>query len=701
MSLTLSRRAFLATAAAALVVPFTVRGTAKVASQPTTLNAYLRIDADGAVTIISPVSEMGQGTHTAHAAIIADELGVDISRVRVTVPQQPAPEYRLFFGQMRSVGSFGVRKWIEPLRKSAAQARTVLTQAAATRWGEDAATLTVDDGAVLDPASGRRAAFAELVADAALLPLPEEPALRPAATRRYVGKAVPRIDTAAKIDGSAVYGIDVRLPDMLHGAVRLAPVFGAEVDSIDAASAPGAIAVAEVPGGAVVIAESWWKAKRLADGLAITWKPTPHDQVSSDDISRRLRAGLDADSAPAAVTRGDAAARLGAAARVVEADYEVPFLTHVSMEPITCAAQVSDSRCEVWMSTQGHDVVREALEAVTGLPAERIFINTTYLGGGFGRKTHGEIAQQAVLASRAVGGRPVKVVWSREDDVRQGQYRPAMAARLRAALDADGRLTAMHARLSGPMMGREYAHVTIRDNMDFFSHDVLRTQKYVASDFLLDHHEVPVPPSLCPWRAVSASQNGFFLEAFIDEVAHAARQDPLAFRKALLADHPSHVAVLESVERRSNWGTPLPGPNWGRGVAIVESYGSRCAQVAEVEMVDDRPVVRRVVLALDCGEAVNPGQVETQMVGSVIDALGPALRCQVTLRDGRAEQSNFDDYPILRIDEVPQIDVEIVDTGAPIGGVGEPGLPPTAPAVANAIFAATGRRRRQTPLGQA
>ncbi len=698
MTVTLNRRSFLAATGAALVIPFTVSGVAKATANPATLTAYLRIEPDGAVTIISPVSEMGQGTHTGHAAIIADELGVDIAHVRVTVAQQPGPAYRLRFGQMRSVGSFGIRAWIDPLRKSAAQARTVLTEAAAEQWGVDKAALTVENGAVVHAASGRRLPFERLIEDAAKRPLPEEPTLRAADTRRYVGKAVSRIDTAAKIDGSAEYGIDVKLPNMLHGAVRLSPVFGAEVDSIDPASAPGAVAVAQVPGGAVVVAESWWKAKQLADGLSIRWKPTPHDKMSSADLSKAMRAGLGVVSAPAAVSRGDAVARLNAADRVVEADYEVPFLTHVSMEPITCAAQVSDSRCDVWMSTQGHDVVLDALKKATGLAGESIYIHTTYLGGGFGRKTHGEVAEQAVIASRAVGGRPVKVVWSREDDVQQGQYRPVMTARMRASLGSNGRIAAMHARLSGPMMGKEYEHVTIRDNFDFFSHAVLGNQRYVAGDYRLDHHEVDVPPSTCPWRAVSSSQNGFFLEAFIDEVAQAAGQDPLAFRKAHLADHKSHMAVLEAVERRSGWGSPLPGPNWGRGVAIVESYGSRCAQVAEVEMVDGNPVVRRVFVAFDCGEAVNPGQVEAQMTGSVIDALGPALRCQITLKDGRSEQSNFDGYPILRIDEVPEIDVEIVNTGAPIGGVGEPGLPPTAPAVANAIFAATGKRRRKMPL---
>ncbi|MEM9524073.1 MAG: molybdopterin cofactor-binding domain-containing protein [Pseudomonadota bacterium] len=699
MTRDLSRRDFLAGTASALLVPFVVTSKSK-AAQPRAFNAYLRLSPDGRVTILSPTSEMGQGTHTGYAAIVADELGVDIEQVQLTVPTQPAPEYRLFFGQMRSVGSFGIRAWIGPLRLAAARTRNVLTSAAAQELNVDASTLDIDAGFVVDASGTQHMPIEDLIDAASALPLPEAPALRAPETRRYVGQPVPRIDTPPKTDGSAIYGIDVRLPDMLHAAVRLSPVFGADVERLDPASAPGAAAVVQVPGGAAVVAESWWKAKQLADGLDITWGSSPHDGVSSADISREMHAGLELADAPAAVDRGNALAALAAADTVIEADYEVPFLAHFAMEPLSCVAQVSDIRCEVWLSTQGHDTVLNALREVTGLSPEHIFINTTYLGGGFGRKAHGEVAQQAVLASRAVGGRPVKVIWAREDDVQQGQYRPAMAARLRAALDDDNRISALHVRLSGPMMGREYSHVRIENNLDFFSHATLVDQKYVPGAFRLDHHVVDVPPNTCPWRAVSSSQNGFFLEAFMDEVAEAASEDPLAFRKRQYADHPSHMAVLESVERRSGWGTPLPGPNWGRGVAIVESYGARCAQVAEVEIIEDRPVVRRIWLAFDCGEAINPGQVEAQMTGAVIDALGPTLRCQVTLRDGRAEQSNFDGYPILRMDEVPDIDVEIVDTGAPIGGVGEPGLPPTAPAVANAIYAATGRRYRRMPFDQ-
>ncbi len=488
---------------------------------------------------------------------------------------------------------------------------------------------------------------------------------------------------------------------MLYGAVRLTPIFGADVARIETASAPGATAVVQVPGGAVVVADRWWTAKQLADGLDVHWTSSPHAGVSSADLSAAMRAGLELREAPSAVARGDALGRLDTASRVVQADYEVPFLAHMALEPIACVGQWRDGRCDVWISTQGHDVVRQALQNVTGLPAGSIFIRTTYLGGGFGRKTHGEVAVQSALASRAVGGRPVKVLWSREDDVRQGQYRPAMAARLRAALEPDGQLSAMHVRLSGPMMGREYSHVTIRDNFDFFSHATFADQKYCPGDYHLDHHVVDVPPSTCPWRAVSNSQNGFFMEAFIDEVAQAAGEDPLNYRRMLLAEHASHVAVLDSVHRRSGWDEPLPSPNWGRGVAIVESYGSRVAQVAEVEMVAGQPLVRRVTLAIDCGEAVNPGQVRAQMEGSVIDALGPTLRCAITLRAGKAEQSNYDDYEIVRINETPEIDMEIVETGAEIGGVGEPGVPPLAPAVANAVFAATGERRRTLPLARA
>lgn len=573
----------------------------------------------------------------------------------------------------------------------------MLIQAAAEEWGVEPATLDMEDG-VVRAGDGRSVAFAELITAAAALPLPETPTLRAADTRRYVGREVPRIDTPGKLDGSAVFGADVRLPDMLFGAVRLTPVFGAEVARLDPASAPAARAVAEVPGGAVVVADRRWTAKRLADGLDIAWGASPHAGVSSADLSAAMRAGLDAPEAPAAAMRGDPLGMIGSAERVVEADYEVPFLAHAALEPIACVGQWRDGRCDVWMSTQGHDVVRVALEDATGLPARAIYIHTTFLGGAFGRKTHGEVAVQAVLASRAAGGRPVKLIWSREDDMRQGQYRPAMTARMRAALAADGSVSAMHVRLSGPMMGREYSHVTIQDGLDFFSHATLVDQPYAAEHFRLDHHEVTVPPSTCPWRAVSSSQNGFFLEAFADELAQAAGQDPLAWRRARLAGRPSHVAVLDSVARRSNWDAPLPGPNWGRGVAIVESYGSRVAQVAEVEMRGEVPIVRRVTLAIDCGEAVNPGQVRAQMEGSIIDALGPTLRCQITLQDGAAEQSNYDDYPIPRIYETPEIDIEIVETGAPIGGVGEPGVPPLAPAVANAVFAATAERRRTLPL---
>lgn len=698
----LTRRRFLVASAAGSVllsIPFPVpaASTPKTGLKGTSaLTAYLHLHANGDVTLMSPTSEMGQGTHTGHAAIVADELGIDISRITVVLPDQPTAPFRRGFG-MSSSGSFGVRAWIGPLRKAAAQARTVLVETAAERWSVPAASCTVRDGMVVHEPSKQTLAYEALAAEAAGRTLPEEPQQRDVASRRYVGHTVPRVDTPAKITGTAVFGADVRLPGMAYGAVRLSPVFGAKVARIDPASAPGALAVVEIAGGAVVVAESWWQAKKLADGLDIEWLATAHETTGSAEVSAQLAAGLDGAEASRTVDQGDVSATLARAGQKVEARYEVPFLTHVSMEPICATAQLTDERCDVWVSTQGQSFVLRDLMQATGLPEERIYIHTTYLGGGFGRKGGNQEAVQAAMASKALGGRPVKVLWAREDDIQQGHYRPAMMAKMTGALTTDGRLSALDIRLSGPMMG-PLLGLPLRNGFDPLSHAVLVDQPYATPAYRLDHHHVDVPPPLTAWRSVSSSQNGYFLESFIDELASAAGQDPLAFRRAHLADKPAHLAVLNAAAQKSGWGTRSLPAGWARGIALVESYGSRVAQVVEVEVTGDSYRVQHVHVAIDCGEAVNPGQVETQMVGSVIEALGTCLRCQITLSNGRAEQSNFDSYPILRIDEIPPIDVQIVSTGSPIGGVGEPGLPPTAPALANALFAATGIRQRRMPF---
>ncbi|MGY6564644.1 MAG: molybdopterin cofactor-binding domain-containing protein [Halomonadaceae bacterium] len=707
----LTRRSFLAgavAAGAALVVPLRLPAWAQQSEDTGISQAFIRIDTSGQVTFVLPTSEMGQGTHTGQAQILAEELGADWSSIAVEMPNQPAPAYRIPSGQMRSVGSFGIRLWHDPLRRAAAQAREMLTQAAATRLGVEPATLQAEDGFIVHAASGRSLPFGDLVGDAAALPVPEEPTLRPDQERTLTGRSVPRLDTPLKVTGKAVYAVDVEREGMLHGAVRLAPVFSADIESFDESSVsgmPGVVAVVRVPRGAVVVADSWWQAKQAADALDITFTQTPADTLSTDEINELLREGLDRTDVPVTTLRGEAEAALSTAGQVVEAEYSVPLLTHMCMEPINCTAESTEERTELWIGTQGQDVIRMTLESAMQVQAEQLFINTTYLGGGFGRKTHGEIALQAALASRAVGGRPVKVLWSREDDVQQGQYRQTMMCRFRAVLDDDGNITGMHIRLAGPQMGRAYgfdpeqmAQATGNlANFDPFSLGGLSDMRYVIPNFVVEHAVVDLPIPLCPWRAIAHTFNGFFFESFMDECAAAAGRDPLEYRRSHCTGQARMLAVLDRAAEMSRWNEPAP-EGLSRGLAVVESYGSYVAQVVEARANGESVHVEQVYVAIDCGHAINPGQVEAQMQGSVVDALGAALRQKVTIRDGRAEQSNFYDYPLLRIGEEPSVAVGIVEIGSPLGGVGEPGIPPLAPALANALFAATQQRVRHLPL---
>lgn len=713
-SITTTRRSFLAGASAvagtALVIPF--RLDAASPQQPAaaaTPQSYIRIDTSGRVTFLLPTCEMGQGTHTGQAQILAEELGADWSSVVAEMPTRPGPDYRIpFIGQMRSVGSFGIRFWHDPLRRAAAQAREMLTEAAAARLKVAPSTLRAENGFIVDPGTGRAISFGDLVEDAMALPVPENPTFRPDKERRLTGRAVPRLDTPAKVTGRAIYSIDVQREGMLYGAVRLAQVFSADVEAIDdtsVASMPGVVAVVRVPRGAVVVADSWWRAKQAADALDITFTRTPADNLSTSEIDTRLRAALDRPDVPVTTLRGDAAATLSSQGTVVEADYAVPLLTHVSMEPINCTAESTEDRTELWIGTQGPDVLRMTLERALQVPAEKLFINTTYLGGGFGRKTHGEIALQAALASRAVGGRPVKVLWAREDDVRQGQYRQTMMCRFRAVLDNAGDIVAMRIRLAGPQMGLEYGFDPERmaqatgnvGNFDPFSVGGLSDMRYVIPNFVVEHAVVDLPMPLCPWRSISHSFNGFFFESFMDECANAAGRDPLEYRRSHCTGQTRMLAVLDRVADMSRWHEPTPD-GVARGLAVVESYGSYVAQVVEARTDGDGIRVARVHAAIDCGRAINPGQVETQIQGAVMDALGAAMRQKVTIRDGHAEQANFYDYPLLRMEEAPHVAVSIVDIGSPLGGVGEPGIPPVAPALANALFVARRQRLRSLPL---
>lgn len=662
--------------------------------------SFIRIAADGTVTFLLPTCEMGQGIHTAQAMILAEELGADWSRIRTAMPEQVTPDYRLPMGQQRSVGSFGVRFWHDPLRRAAAQTREVLTLAAAERLGVPPASLAAEEGHIVHAATGRRVPFGELVQAASALPVPQAPVLLRPDQRRLTGKTMRRVDTPDKVTGRALYAVDMTAPGMLHGAVRLAPVFRAEVEWMDPGSVigmPGVVAVVPVPGGAVVVARSWWQAKQAADQLAIRFKATPHDRVGTPELDARMRAALDGGTLPAALQRGDVDEAFRTPHRVVEADYAVPLLAHACMEPINCMARARADRLDLWTGTQGQDILLRDCGRVGGYQPEQVFFHNAYLGGGFGRKTHSDAAVQAMLASRAVDGRPVKVLWSRADDMQQGQYRQTMMCRMRAALDTEGRIAGLRVRVAGPQMGREYGMALINGVADPFSLSGIIDMQYQIPNLRVEHAVVPVPMPLAPWRSIANSFTGFFVEAFINECANAAGRDPLEFRRQHLQGRPRMLAVLDRVAQSAAWGRPAPA-GVARGLAVVESYGSPVAQVVEARLRDGRVQVEKVHVAIDCGRAINPGQVEAQMSGSVVDAMSVALRAKITINEGRTEQSSFGDYRILRMGEEPQVLTHIVEIGSPLGGVGEPGVPPLAPALAAAASTLSGRPVRRLPL---
>ncbi len=563
-----TRRSFLAgtaAAAAALVIPLRL---AQAQTTPAPFappaHAFIRIDTAGTVTFLLPTAEMGQGTHTSQAAILADELGADLATVVVEMPRQPTPDHRPpFMGQMRSVGSNGIRFWHDPLRRAAAQAREMLTTVAASRLGVEATTLYAQDGRITDPVTGRAIPFGDLVTEAMALPLPEAPTLRPDRELAHVGRVIPRRDTQDKITGQAVYGIDVRREGMLYGAVRLAPVFGAEVASLNAQSVlsmPGVRAVVPVPRGAVVVAEGWWQAKQAADALDITFAATVHDGLSTDIIDAMMTDALARTDVPMTTLRGDAALALSSDGVVVTAEYHVPMLAHVCMEPMNCTAVSTEAQTELWYGTQGHDMARLILESALQIPAERLFINSQPLGGGFGRKTSNEIVLQAVLASRAMDGRPVKVLWAREDDVQQGLYRQTMKCRMRAVLDGAGNITGMHARIAGPQMGRAFGmdvdamaqRTGNIANFDPLSLNGLSDLRYAIPNLIVDHAVIDLPIPFNPWRGIGHSFTAFFVYRLLRGILHG-RMCPC--RRARSAGIPAGPLP----RRCADGGGPEPG----------------------------------------------------------------------------------------------------------------------------------------------
>jgi len=701
-----NRREFLQAAAGAavltarLTLPVPLRATPRPGPKAPAFapNAFLEIDEQGLVTVYGFRAEMGQGIETAVAMILADELEADWRQVRV-VPAPADPKY----GNMRVGGSRSVRENLLPLRRSGAAARELLLEAAARRLRVDRASLSAREGVITHLPTGRRQRYGELVSLAATLPAPTDPPLKDPKDFRFIGKPVGRTDTPAKVDGSARFGVDVRLPGMAYAVLVRPPSLGAKLRSVDdsavrrlddSANRVDRLQVVKLTNAVAVVAPSTWKAMRGARALRVDWDESAGAALSSSAIRAELqRSG----AGPAAVARevGDASVALAGSSRRIEAVYEVPYLAHATMEPQNCTVSVGADGCEMWVPTQNPIGCQEAAMEILGLPRDKVTVHNTYLGGGFGRRGETDYAREAVELGRNVG-RPVQVVWTREDDMRNDFYRPATWNRFEAALDATGQPVAWYHRIAAPSIRSRFG--PLKDGVDSTSVEGAANLPYRFPNLKVEYCRVDLPVPVGFWRSVGSSQNAFVTEGFVDEVAHAAGEDAVQFRLRWLGDERARRVVQLAAER-AGWDRPLPTGR-GRGIGFAFSFGSYVAQVAEVSVAEGKVKVHRVVCVVDCGQVVNPDTIEAQMESGIVYGLSAALSGEITLERGRIVEGNFDRYPILRFPEMPKVEVHLAASGDAPGGIGEPGTPPIAPAVANALFQVTGRRYRRLPLGR-
>jgi isoquinoline 1-oxidoreductase subunit beta len=680
-----------------------VARAADSAAKPMALNAFVRIRTDETVTVISNHSEMGQGIYTSLPMLLNEELEADWARVRVESSAVDAVYNHTVFGLMMTGGSTTTKSEYDRFRKMGAMARIMLIAAAAHSWNVDPQTCRADKSYVFHTPTGRRASYGSLAEAASKIAPPKDIPLKDPKDFTLVGKPMHRLDTPSKTNGTAQFGLDVYIPGMLTAVVARAPVFGGKVVSFNADQAkavPGVVNVVQVPSGVAVIAKAFWPAKLGREKLEISWDDGLGSSMSTVEMREKYSA---MSKTPGAVARkvGDPAAALTGAAKTITAEYEVPYLAHCMMEPLNTVVDLHEDRCEIWTGTQFQTGDRAAAAKVAALKPERVTLHTTLLGGGFGRRANPacDFVTEATEVAKAAKA-PVKVVWTREDDIRGGWYRPMWYDHFAAGLDASGNPVAWTHTIVGQsiMDGTFFAQYAIKDGVDSTSVEGASDILYGIPNLQVDLHspknEVPVQW----WRSVGHSHTGFSVEAFLDEVAHAGGKDPYQLRRALLANEPRMLAVLDLVALKSNWGGPLPAGR-ARGIATHFSFDSYVAQVAEVSVEQDGTVrVHRVVAAVDCGRTVNPDTVKGQIEGGIVFGLTAALKTEITLEKGRVQQRNFHDYPMVRMFETPAIEVYIVPSTEHPTGVGEPGVPPVAPAVANAIFAATGKRVRRLPI---
>jgi isoquinoline 1-oxidoreductase beta subunit len=676
----------------------TGEGAAQAAGQDLSPNAWIRIGTDDSVSLRVASSEMGQGVFTAVPMLLAEELECDWKQVKVEMAPAHKSYNNPIFGRQLTGGSATIRGFYMPLRQAGATGRELLVRAAAQTWRVKETECHAENSTVFHKASNRRLRYGELVTRAAGLPAPGEAFLKDPNEFHLIGKPTARLDTPQKVNGTAIFGIDVRIAGMLTAMVARCPVSGGKMKTFDASKAKavkGVRAVLPIHSGVAVVADNFWSAKRGREVLVVEWEEGANAAISSTQHRERLEQSLKSKAAVAR-NEGDMAKAEQAAARKVEADYEVPYLAHACMEPMNCTVRITDRGCEIWVPTQNQSGAQSVASKITGLSPEKIQIHTTFLGGGFGRRGEQDFLAEAVeLALRTQA--PIKVIWTREDDIQHDFYRPATLNRFLATLDAGGKLTGWHHQMVGASIMERVFPNSLKDGIDRTSVEGAANLPYAIPNqkvtWVKEAGSLPVGF----WRSVGSSQNAFVTECFLDEVAKAAGKDPFEFRRALLALHPRHLGVLELAAQKAGWGTPLPSGR-ARGIAVAESFGSFCAQVAEVSLEKGQIRVHRVVCAIDCGTVINPDTVTAQMESGIVYGLTAALKGEITIKNGRVEQSNFHDYPLLRIDEMPVVDVHIVKSIENPGGVGEPGTPPIAPAVANAVFAITGKPVRRLPI---